>query len=353
MVRTIFDSSKVGTISSLIIGYNGDVFRRFEPRQSGYQSEGYFALRQENYPKEKGILLYRAFLAPPLESLEFIFAAREIPLGPGAMLANFLVVCLGVVLLVGLWGIYRLGVGQIELAAQRSNFVSAVSHELKTPLTSIRMYAEMLRSDWVPDEERRRSYYDYIFFESERLSRLIANVLQLSKLSNADAPLELKEYEAAQLLELAKGKVQSQIQAAEFQMEIKGPGGRDSLEKAFVLADEDSFARIFINLVDNAIKFSVKAEKKAIELGCRISADRGEVIFYVRDYGPGVDRAQMKKIFQLFYRGQDEMTRTTPGTGIGLALVRELARKLGASVDLQNREPGAEFQVKFRANGAE
>jgi two-component system, OmpR family, phosphate regulon sensor histidine kinase PhoR len=353
MVRTIFDSSQVGTISSLIIGYNGDVFRRFEPRQSRDQSRGYFALKQEEPPAEKGILLYRAFLAPPLESLEFIFAAREIPLGAGAMFVNFLVVCLSAVLLVGLWGIYRLGIGQIELAAQRSNFVSAVSHELKTPLTSIRMYAEMLRSDWVPQEEKRRSYYDYIFFESERLSRLITNVLQLSKLSNADAPLELKEYEASQLLELAKSKVQSQIQAAQFEMEIRGPVGKDSLERSFVLAEEDSFARIFINLVDNAIKFSVKAEKKAIELGYRVSADKREVTFYVRDYGPGVDRAQMKKIFQLFYRGQDEMTRTTPGTGIGLALVRELARKLGASVDLQNREPGAEFQVKFGANGAE
>ena len=101
------------------------------------------------------------------------------------------------VLLVGHYGLYRLGLQQIDLAVQRSDFVSAVSHELKTPLTAIRMYGEMLRAGWVQDEARRQTYYDFIFFESERLSRLIANVLQLARLTNHDAPLDLKEYHPA------------------------------------------------------------------------------------------------------------------------------------------------------------
>ena len=79
---------------------------------------------------------------------------------------------------------YRLGVGQIRLHRQQQDFVSAVSHELKTPLTSIRMYGEMLRAGWV-DEDKKRSYSDFIFHESERLSRLIANVLQLARMTRS------------------------------------------------------------------------------------------------------------------------------------------------------------------------
>jgi signal transduction histidine kinase len=115
---------------------------------------------------------------------------------------------------------------------------------------------------------------------------------------------------------------------------------------AGVSVDEDAFVQVMINLVDNAIKFSVNAERRAIELGCRI--DRQWVEFRVRDFGPGVARSQMKKIFTLFYRSENELTRETVGTGIGLALVRELMGQMGGSVDVVNREPGAEFTVRLR-----
>ncbi len=353
MVRTAFESSRISTVSSLIIGYNGDVLRQYSAR-AAEQGKGYLTLldsqrssvKPRNTSQEREILLQRAFLAPPLDSLEFIFTAKNIPSGPGAFLVYCLSGCLGIVLLVGIWGLYRLGSGQIELASERSNFVSAVSHELKTPLTSIRMYAEMLRSDWVSSEEKKRSYYDFIFFESERLSRLIANVLHLAKLSHNDTHVELKTYEAGELLDLIRAKVISQVQGGGFQLAVKPAKQAHALHTS-VLAEEDSVCRIFINLVDNALKFSAQASNKTIELGMRLSETSQQAIFYVRDYGPGVERAQMKKIFKLFYRGQDELTRTTPGTGIGLALVCELANKLGASVKLLNRDPGAEFQIVF------
>ena len=98
--------------------------------------------------------------------------AAELTLGTGAYLVNALAVLLSLLIPGVLYGVYRLGGGQIELAQERSNFVSAVSHELKTPLTSIRMYGEILRAGWVESEDKKRSYYDFIFFESERLSRL-------------------------------------------------------------------------------------------------------------------------------------------------------------------------------------
>jgi signal transduction histidine kinase len=112
--------------------------------------------------------------------------------------------------------------------------------------------------------------------------------------------------------------------------------------------DADCFAQIVINLVDNALKFSAAADTKAVEIACRQESD-GAVLFTVRDFGPGVPKAQMKKIFELFYRPSDELTRETVGTGIGLALVRQLADAMQAGIDVRNCEPGAEFRLRFPA----
>lgn len=108
--------------------------------------------------------------------------------------------------------------------------------------------------------------------------------------------------------------------------------------------DEDAFSQIIINLVDNALKFAGRSAVKRVEIHCRAGAD-DDVVFMVRDYGPGVPRDQMKKIFHLFYRSQSELTRETVGTGIGLALVHELARAMGARVDVSNVDPGVQFSL--------
>jgi two-component system, OmpR family, phosphate regulon sensor histidine kinase PhoR len=118
---------------------------------------------------------------------------------------------------------------------------------------------------------------------------------------------------------------------------------------AAVAVDADGFAQIFINLVDNALKFSAGAANKTIEITARSAGDGG-VLFTVRDFGPGVPKAQMKKIFELFYRVESELTRETVGTGIGLALVRQLALAMRARIDVRNCEPGAEFRLQFPAD---
>jgi signal transduction histidine kinase len=116
--------------------------------------------------------------------------------------------------------------------------------------------------------------------------------------------------------------------------------------QAIINVDEDCFAQIVINLVDNAIKFSRNAEVKAIEISSKRITDN-RISFSVRDFGPGIPRDQMKKIFQLFYRSESELTRETVGTGIGLAIVKQLTLAMNGSVDLMNVEPGAEFRIVF------
>jgi len=100
-----------------------------------------------------------------------------------------------------------------------------------------------------------------------------------------------------------------------------------------------------INLVDNAIKFSSNSEQKQVDLGCRIQ--QGRLQISVRDYGPGIAKDQMKKIFKLFYRSENELTRETVGTGIGLSLVQQLASAMQGEVDVVNCDPGVEFRVSF------
>jgi signal transduction histidine kinase len=110
--------------------------------------------------------------------------------------------------------------------------------------------------------------------------------------------------------------------------------------------DEDCFAQMIINLVDNAIKFSRNVENKIIEISSKPSGDN-RILFSVRDHGPGIAKDQMKKIFQLFYRSESELTRETVGTGIGLAIVHQLAVAMDGNVDMVNAEPGAEFRIRF------
>ncbi len=315
--------------AAMIVSYKGEVLRHYGPAAT-----------------EHGVLLYRAPLAFPLHDLELVFSAAALPLASGAPLVHALAVLLTLLIPGVLYGVYRLGRSQIDLAQQRSNFVSAVSHELKTPLTSIRMYSEILRAGWAESEDQRRAYYEYIFSESERLSRLIANVLQLAQVTNHDAALALQPHTPERLLDLVCSKVSAQIATAGYTLEI---GAGPLPGPVQVLADEDAFSRIFINLVDNAIKFARHVEDHRIEIGYRSEAPGPTITFYVRDYGPGIDKAGRKRLFQLFYRGEDELTRTTPGTGIGLALVKELADKMGAEVDLHSHAPGAELQIRFRA----
>lgn len=340
MFVTPFRRSSLSDTATLIIGYKGVFFQRIAPPGAPAS-------------KEKALVLYRTQLEAPFDQLELLITAPELPIGPGAQVVNALAYALLAVLFGGLYGIYRIGLRQIVLAKERSDFVSAVSHELKTPLTSIRMYSEMLRSGWVEDEQKKRSYYDYIFTESERLSRLIANVLQFARLSHSNAELEKKSVPVEELLPLADSKVRSQVEQAGFTLALEVLDRRPAAGRSSLIVDieEDGFARIAINLVDNALKFSAKCEDKQILLSVRIDSDH--VLFCVRDFGPGVPREEMKKIFRLFYRAEDEMNRSTPGTGIGLALVSELAAKMGGTVDLKNHQPGAEFLVRLPARSAE
>jgi signal transduction histidine kinase len=338
-MRSAVDSYFLGSVtagmSDLLVAWEDDLIHS----GNGDDPARYASGLQSPTP-----LLYRSRLSSPLDGLELIYRIRHLPPAPGASVLGWLTAVIAVVFCGGFVALYRLGAGQIELARQQQDFVSAVSHELKTPLTSIRMYGEMLKEGWA-DPAKRQQYYEYIHEESERLTRLITNVLQLASITRNKPKLDIETVEVGRLMQDVEDRIADQVRHAGFELRVH----RDpQAEVATVEVDPDCFVQIVLNLVDNAIKFSMRAETRAIELSSR-PAPNGGVRFSVRDFGPGIPANQMKKIFRLFYRAGNELTRQTVGTGIGLAIVHELSHAMGGKVDVANRDPGAEFTVALPA----
>ena len=333
VVRSAFNATSLASMTDLTVAYRGQSLGSLNGHATRYPLNSGGDLRGE--------LLYQTALSAPLSDLELTFRVARLPIGPGGQVVVWTAAMLALVLVSGFYQMYRLGKAQIRLARQQQDFVSSVSHELKTPLTSIRMYGEMLREGWVNDAKKPR-YYDYIFDESERLSRLINNVLQLARMTRSELPVNASDLSLAECMALIRTKVSVQIERAGFE-----PVFHETTEaNVYLKIDPDHLSQIMINLVDNAIKFSAKQEIKRIEIGCDVLRDK-HAVFRVRDYGPGVAEDQMKKIFQLFYRSENELTRETVGTGIGLALVHQLALLMGGRVDVVNKLPGAEFRIYF------
>jgi signal transduction histidine kinase len=338
IVGTNFMATALADMTSLDVAYQDTVIRTFDKRDS------------RSYPNVTegldGTLLYRNRLTAPLNSLELIFSIKRLPPGAGASVLGWVTLVLAIVLVGGFITLYRSGLSQIALARQQQDFVSAVSHELKSPLTSIRMYGEMLKEGWA-DEEKRQSYYEFIHDESERLSRLISNVLQLASITRNEPQFDLKPTNVAELMRSTESKIASQVERAGFELRFNTA---EDAGRATINVDADCFAQMIINLVDNAIKFSRNADNKTIEISSQRSGGN-RIMFSVRDYGPGIPKDQMKKIFQLFYRSESELTRETVGTGIGLAIVHQLAVAMDGNVDMVNAEPGAEFRLWFPITG--
>lgn len=338
LIAPAFGESVLSSMSDLEIVYQGDSVRQYA---ANYSSE-YLPTQQSRGDE----LLYQARLIAPFSDLQMNFSLSRLPVGAGSQVIIWAALILSLVLVGGFLLLYRLGAGAIALGQQQQDFVSAVSHELKTPLTSIRMYGEMLREGWA-DEERKKSYYDFIFNESERLSRLINNVLHLARMTRNEQKPSLEDTELETLLTELRPKLESQLENAGFRLELNYA---ESVLATKLRIDSDWLTQILINLVDNAIKFSADAKDRKVQVTIRLLQSNAMQIS-VRDYGPGVAKDQMKKIFKLFYRSENELTRETIGTGIGLALVHQLVTGMGGEVDVVNCEPGVEFRMRFMVLG--
>jgi signal transduction histidine kinase len=244
----------------------------------------------------------------------------------------------------GLVAIYRMVAVQIRFAERRNNFVAAVTHELKTPLTSIRMYGEMLRDGLVQDEPTRLEYYATITAEGERLTRLINNVMEHGKLRRGQRPAHVTHSAAApivrEVVELMRPHVEREGFAIELELGEALPNVR---------LDADALKQVLFNIFDNALKYGRCSGENHSKISVRCAAAEGGVAIAIRDFGPGVREQLLSNVFEPFFRGEDELTRTQKGTGLGLALVRDLVQLMDGQVRARNAEPGFEVCVTLRA----
>ena len=238
----------------------------------------------------------------------------------------------------GLAGLWRSARAQIKLAQNKDDFISAVSHELRTPLTSIRMYSEMLEKNWVKSEDKLAEYYMNMRQESERLSRLIENVLDFSRIQRGRKQYTFKVGDINKCI--ADVVKIMRPYAAQRGFSIKTELGQ--VEQ--MTFDSDAVTQIAVNLLDNAVKYARNAEDKTITV--RTRSDEQFTLIEVEDHGPGVPHRQQKKIFEQFYRSGAEATRETTGTGLGLTLVKKFAQAHNGFVEILSAKPtGAIFRV--------
>jgi signal transduction histidine kinase len=281
----------------------------------------------------------------PFDTLQASLTAANLPSSPGRSLLNLLVPILGAILLAGLLLIYRSARGIHELSRRRTGFVSSVTHELKTPLTNIRMYADMLQEGIATTPEKQNKYLQTISSESRRLSRLIINVLEFSRLENHSRVFEMRDQLLADAVEEVRAVLDAQLRQEGFTLKTDIP---PDLRFPF---DREGLIQILINCVENSIKFGKEADFKEI----LIHAERqgGNILVEIVDKGPGVPRNALNSLFEDFYRVDDSLTRKTKGTGIGLSLVRKLVLGMGGEVDAANNSPsGLTIRMIFKGTKA-
>lgn len=252
----------------------------------------------------------------------------------------------------GCFGFYRLGVKQLNLAEQRLNFVSSVSHELKTPVTSIRMYAEMLSAGQVLSAEHQTEYFQFITSESERLTRLIDNILQLAKLNQPHQSVKPEYIPLETIVDIIKSKVSSILVEHDFRINIVFD--LEAPEQVKLYSDTDVLSQAVINIMDNAVKFFDKGKvqdssRQVVDFIFSLDKRNPSLLkLSIRDYGLGITTEQQHKLFELFYRGGSELTRSTQGTGIGLALVRELLLAQEGAIEAQRMSPGLAINIYLK-----
>ena len=219
---------------------------------------------------------------------------------------------------------------ELELAKMKSDFVSTVSHEFKSPLTSIQQVAEMLQAGRVPSEDRRRQYYDLLLEQSQRLCLLTDNILNLARIEEGRKKFVFEQLDVARLLKEVLPAVQDRVRHEGFAIELK-------LEEPLpgISGDGEALVHAVTNLLDNAVKYSGQSRSIVV----RSFVQGQHLVISVTDFGIGIRKDQADRVFERFYRGGDELTRSVKGSGLGLTLVKEIVQAHRGVVRVES-EPG-------------
>jgi signal transduction histidine kinase len=233
----------------------------------------------------------------------------------------------------------RMTLKNMKDARQKTSFVSSVSHELKTPLTSIRMSAELLLSGRVSDVKKRDNYLSVIVSESERLTRLINNVLDFGKLEQGKKHYRLTTVEVDRFLTQLIEAHRVRIAAQGLRIITRLAPGDFTIR-----TDRDALEQVVLNLIDNVLKYAGKGKYIKFVLTREPSA----VLLTICDDGPGIPGDRREKIFEKFFRVDSSLTATQPGSGLGLTISRRILRDLGGDLYLEpEKNTGSCFTARI------
>jgi signal transduction histidine kinase len=247
-----------------------------------------------------------------------------------AVAKTALIAFVDVMLFAGLFLVYSNVRREMHLSRLKSDFVANVSHELKTPLALIRLFAETLELGRVPGESKARQYYQIINKESQRLTQLINNILDFSRIEAGRKQYRFVRTDVARVVREVLDAYRFPIEQQGFVLELSV--GEDLPE---VELDPEAIAQALLNLVNNAIKYS-REEKY---LGLSVRRDHDRLLIAVKDRGIGIAKADQKRVFEKFFRAENSLVHTTKGSGLGLALVQHIMEAHGGSVELES-SPG-------------
>jgi signal transduction histidine kinase len=244
-----------------------------------------------------------------------------------------------VVLVSGVLLVARTVTHEMEVLKIKSDFVSSVSHEFKTPLTSIKALTERLLNGKVRHQAKMKEYFSVIAEDTERLTQLVGNLLDFSKIEEGKKEYELVETDVAEWLRetIESYRKESMRQGIQISLSLAD-------EMPHVNMDRAATAEAVRNLLDNAVKFSPGRK----EVDVIAERDGASVSILVKDYGIGISRDELGKIFEKFYQGKDAAKYSGRGTGLGLTLVKHTVEAHGGSVSVVSEEgEGSTFSLSL------
>jgi signal transduction histidine kinase len=247
---------------------------------------------------------------------------RRWAVGKAALIAFVDLLMLG-----GLYLIYTNVKREVHLARLKSDFVANVSHELKTPLALIRLFAETLELGRVASPVRAQEYYRVINKESQRLTQLINNILDFSRIEAGRKEYRFAPADVGRIVHDVIESYRFPIEQQGFTLEVDVPEGLPAAE-----VDKEALSQAVINLVNNAIKYS--PDEKHLKVSAR--AEAGTLVLSVADRGIGIAKADQKRIFEKFYRAENSLVHETKGSGLGLSLVQHIVEAHGGTTRVES-----------------
>jgi signal transduction histidine kinase len=248
--------------------------------------------------------------------------------------------------LIGFIAAYRAFRRQRQLSEMKSNFVSSVSHELRAPIASVRLMAENLEGGKIPEPGKQKEYFSFIVQECRRLSSLIENVLDFSRIEQGRKQYELEPANLVALMQTTVKLMEPCATEKGVTLEISNPQPPGSNIELNV--DGRAIQQALVNLIDNAIKHSARGQTVTVGIEMQNGPSAAILHLFVSDHGPGIPAAEHEKIFERFYRRGSELRRETQGVGIGLSIVKHIAEAHGGRVMVQSQVGrGSRFTIEL------